>query len=218
MRFSSVRLWALLVLEVGCGGRSQLTTRPQQQPPAIGSQNVPLMRRKNAEQIVNSLKAQLGLTDDDVFAASYRDPPPELYPARSPDGVPMISQDAETNYIALGGPSWLKSKKMSTEPSTVFAQQLVPMSQAWCRLAVQKAGNPILVEASLSDSSSTAEGRDRIRRNVVRLHLRMLGESATDADVLDLMDLFQVYEPNGSEAAWTAICAALVRHPLWITF
>jgi len=211
----------LLLVAISCAGRSNLTSNgPEQQapPPVASSQDAPLVRRKSAEQIVTGLKTQLGLTDDDVFSASYRNPPPERYPARSPDGVPQISQSAESNYTALGGPSWLKGQKGSADPSTVFVQQVVPMSQAWCRLAVRKPGNPILVDATLADSSSTPQGTDRIRKNIARLHLRMLGEPASDADVLELLDLFQVYEPSGSEAAWTAVCAGLVRHPLWITF
>ncbi len=212
----SVPVSALLILSVGCG-KSQLSTSGPGQQPASASQ-APLVRRKAAEQIVSSLKTQLGLTDADVFAGSYRDAPSELYPARSPDAVPLVSENAQSNYLAMGGPSWLKSKKANPAPSTVFAQQMVPMSQAWCRLAVQSAGNPILVDASLSDSSSSPGGRERIKRNIARLHLRMLGEPASDADVLELLDLFQVYETSGSDAAWTAICAALVRHPLWITF
>jgi hypothetical protein len=213
---TSLRVFALFALAAGCGGRSELSTGGPRQLPGV-SRDAALVRRKSAEQIVNGLKAQLGLADADIFAGSYRDPAPELYPARSPDAIPQIGGSAESNYLAIGGPSWLKSKKGSAEPSTVFAQQLVPMPQAWCRLAVQKAGTPLLVDASLSDSSSSPQGRDRIRRNIARLHLRMLGEPASDADILDLLDLFQVYEPGGSDVAWTAICAALVRHPLWIT-
>lgn len=216
---ASLRVSALLILMLGCGRSNMITGDPGSQytagqPLSQGA----LVRRKGAEQIVRNLEVQLGLTDMDIFSGSYTTGAAELYPARSPDAAPLISTPAQNNYIALGGPYWLKSRKASTEPSAVFAQQLVPMSQAWCRLALQKAGSPILVDASLSDSSSSPNGKDRIRRNIAGLHLRMLGEPASDADVNDLLDLFQVYEPNGSEAAWTAVCAALIRHPLWITF
>ncbi len=191
---------------------------PRQRPPGDASVDSPLVRRKTADQVVTSLKTQLGLTDADFFPADYSDAPAERYPARSPDAAPAPPDVARANYIALGGASWMKNKKPNTQPSTVFAQQLVPMSQAWCSLAVQKPGSALLMDATLTDSSSDPAQAQRIQRNISRLHLRMLGELASADDVADLFQLFQTYEPSGTDVAWTAICAALVRHPFWVTF
>jgi hypothetical protein len=130
----------------------------------------------------------------------------------------LIDVWAQNNYVALGGANWLKNKGPNSDPTPVFVQEFVPMSQAWCRLSVQKSPTPILVDASLSDTTATSSGRERIKRNIANLYLRMLGEPASDGDVAELLSLFQAYEPNGSEAGWTAVCAALVRHPLWVTY
>lgn len=191
---------------------------PRQNPPLDASRDAPLVRRKSAEQLAATLKSQLGLTDTDFFTTGYRDTNADLYPARSPDAAPITPPVAQTNYIALGGPAWLKSKRANLDPSLVFAQQLVPMSQAWCRMAVAKPGNPILVDATLSDSSSDVDGANRIQRNIARLHLRMLGEPSSAAETGDLFDLFKAYESAGPDVAWTAVCAGLVRNPLWVTF
>jgi hypothetical protein len=56
-----------------------------------------------------------------------------------------------------------------------------------------------------------------VRANIRALHLRMLGEPATDADVDDLYVNVFAHYPDAI-TAWTAVCSALVRDPLWILY
>jgi hypothetical protein len=49
--------------------------------------------------------------------------------------------------------------------------------------------------------------------------LRMLGEPAPAAEVDDLFNaVFVPYESKGAVVAWTAVCSALVRDPMWILY
>ena len=57
---------------------------------------------------------------------------------------------------------------------------------------------------------------DGVRRRWQEVH----GRPPSDADV-DLLytKVFQPYEAQqGTAVAWTATCAALVRHPLWVVY
>ena len=77
----------------------------------------------------------------------------------------------------------------------------------------------MLSKATLSDASSTAGGTANIRANISELYLRMLGEDAPAAEVDDLFDnVFKPYEGKGAVVAWTAVCSALVRDPLWMLY
>jgi hypothetical protein len=47
----------------------------------------------------------------------------------------------------------------------------------------------------------------------------MLGERPSTAEIDDLYGtVFVPYEARGAATAWTAVCAALVRDPLWILY
>ncbi|HEY0881901.1 MAG TPA: hypothetical protein VGD87_10250, partial [Archangium sp.] len=86
------------------------------------------------------------------------------------------------------------------------------------RLAITKTGNTaVLRHVTLMDKSATKSAE--IKQNLSQLWLRMLGEPATAAEIDELYT--QVYlplEPQSTTAAWTASCAALVRHPKWLTY
>jgi hypothetical protein len=92
------------------------------------------------------------------------------------------------------------------------------MSQAWCKAAIEKSGNTaVLGTLTLADTSATKA--PQLRANLARLWLRMLGEVPTDAEVTELYE--QVYLPleaGSTKAAWTGVCAALVRHPKWVSY
>ena len=77
----------------------------------------------------------------------------------------------------------------------------------------------VLVRATLADASTTPQGAAAIKANIAELYLKMLGEVATPAEVDDLFtSVFVKYESKGAATAWTAVCAALIRDPLWILY
>jgi hypothetical protein len=182
----------------------------------------PYVHRKTAEQVQAALYAQLGLTETDFYAASFDPLAGDSYALRSPDAVPYADPNGQggTLYVALGGPFYLQGKWRNDAVTPGFVQALTHLSQAWCRTAVNKSGNTaVLSLATLGDSSATPQGTANIRANIAQLYLKMLGQPATSAEVDDLFtNVFKPYEGESSATAWTAVCAALIRDPLWILY
>ena len=47
----------------------------------------------------------------------------------------------------------------------------------------------------------------------------MLGDVPAQGDVDELFnEVYLTYEPLSTRAAWTAVCAALIRSPQWLTY
>lgn len=184
--------------------------------------DVAVVRRKTTEQVIASLQDQLGLTDADFYTAGWNPRASDSYAVRSPDATPYADpfEQGGTLFMAMGGPWRLEGKLRNDAPSQGFVQALTHVSQAWCRTAFNKAGNTaVLSKATLGDSSSTPAGTANIRANISDLYLRMLGEDAPVAEVDDLFNsVFKPYESKGAGVAWTAVCASLVRDPLWMLY
>jgi hypothetical protein len=189
------------------------------------------VRRLRADEMVLSLLDQLGLDQSDFVDTTrptWRD---EEYTVRGgrlftwpTDWAPGISQQyvsdkrATERYETLGGAVVLQGRKhdVSLGPSSV--QTVVQVSQAWCRLAIEKPGNTaVLRSVTLADKSATKA--TEIKQNIAQLSLRMLGDVPSDADVNELYDdVYLPLEPASTKAAWTAVCAALVRNPKWLSY
>lgn len=190
--------------------------------PPLPSGGAAGIRRKTAEQVITTLRTQLGLEDADLVDASgvtlYR----VLYAPRSADEIPRIDPygNAAALFESLGGPSFLEGKKRNNALTQGFVQTLTHVSQAWCKVAVAKPGNTALLRfATLSDRSSAADGPAKIRQNLGYLMERMLGDDPSAEDIDDLYrSVFVPYEASGTDLAWTAVCAALVRDPLWLSY
>jgi hypothetical protein len=184
-------------------------------------------RRLTAEEVVVTLMSQIGLDPAADFVAGhgsfYESPTVSLkgkLPVYSPDAAPPVHSPGKEDdrFLALGGPDWMNQRPRTQDFSASFLQTLTQVSQAWCQMAVQKADNSVFfAKASRSDTSAAAG--QAIRDNIAWLHLRMLGEPASNEEIDRIYDgLFVRYEPEGTDVAWTAVCAAFVRHPLWLSF
>ncbi|MFO0724519.1 MAG: hypothetical protein U1E65_12090 [Myxococcota bacterium] len=172
---------------------------------------LPVARRLTAEQLLISLKMQLNVDAASLSANSYG--------AQSPDEVPQRDpyHDQNHNFELLGGPTWTTGIKRSNAVDSRLIQMWVNLSQRACRLAVNATpNNPILTEASLSDTSAAAP--QRIRDNIAAMSWHLLAIHPSSADLDQYFDLFVAYEPRGREVAWTAVCAAMLRDPLWISW
>ncbi len=182
----------------------------------------PLVRRKTAEQVQAALYQQLGLTEADFYDAALNPRAGDAYAVRSPDATPYAdpTEQGGTLFISLGGPHRLEGKWRNDAVTPGFLQALTHTSQAWCRAAVTKAGNrAVLSRATLADASTTPQGAAAIKANIAELYLKMLGEVPPQAEVDDLFtSVFVRYESKGAATAWTAVCAALIRDPLWILY
>ncbi|WP_342380444.1 hypothetical protein NVS55_12580 [Myxococcus stipitatus] len=189
------------------------------------------VRRLTAEEMVVSLMSQLGLTLEDFVSTSNPDWRNRAYVVNwnkffvwPGDWAPGISgeyvSDSRTaeRFEALGGGNSLEYRKKDPSFGPSAAQALVQMSQAWCARAVDKQNNKAVLRfVTLADTS--AKNPDAVRKNLRALYLRMLGQPPSDAELKALHE--QVYLPleaQSTRLAWVGTCAALIRHPLWITY
>ena len=187
--------------------------------------------RVSAEAMVLSLLDQLGLTVADFVDTSQPDWQNNAWSVRNGglfvwpnDWAPGVlvayvsDSRARERFSALGGPTALEYRRRDELLSPAAMQTLVQVGQAWCKKAIEKPGNTaVLGDVTLADRAATQSAK--IKANLGRLYLRMLGEPPAPADVDELYDaLFLPYESVSTKAAWTAVCAGFVRHPLWLTY
>jgi hypothetical protein len=185
-------------------------------------------RRLKTEELLASLMFQIGLDwgTDFVsgFSSNYDSPTVVLtgqLPVYSPDMAPPphygSDRVAEERFIALGGQDAMNRKPRNQSISAPFQQTLVQVSQAWCQMAVEKPGNTVFFAKATRDMTSAAN-QTEVKANIAYLYLRMLGEVATQTEIDATYDgVFAKVEPSGTDAAWTAVCASFVRHPLWLS-
>jgi hypothetical protein len=199
-----------------------------ERPPAEEA-DIPDVERKSARQILNTLYQHLGITSEDVVRfTSSRNWSLNRYPMHNPDDVKPVTMDPHISppnqapglrWFAMGGGSQLYGTRPNKRFSPTFGQNLVQLSQAWCGFAVDKEDNTALFKHVSQDA--LAEATDaQIEDNLRYLMLRFWGHVATDEEVQSLKT--NVYEPYASEqnprTAWVAVCAALVRDPMWINY
>lgn len=175
--------------------------------------------RLTAAQVRDTLYQQLGLTRADFFHESGDTRGDDLLPVREPDD-PLPDQYSRSEptqrWISMGGAAHLELIRPNTQLTPSFFQNLAQMSQAWCRIAVEKPGSPLFPHVAKTDTSATKA--PEIKLNIAALHLRMLGAPPTDAELERIFKLFLAYEAKGPETSWIAICSAFVRHPLWLSY
>ncbi|MGV3624221.1 MAG: hypothetical protein ACO1OB_25610 [Archangium sp.] len=189
------------------------------------------VRRLRSDEMIQSLMKQLGLELADFVATDSPNWKNEAYTVRGgrffmwpTDWSPGISGQyvsdsrATERYESLGGAVILQGRKNDATLGPTAMQSLTQASQAWCRMAVDKANNKaVLRHVTLADTSDTKSVE--IKKNITSLSLRMLGEPPSDADVNELYaDVYLPLEPQGTKFAWSAVCAALIRHPKWLAY
>ncbi|APR77923.1 Hypothetical protein A7982_03270 [Minicystis rosea] len=185
--------------------------------------DAPTTRRLTAEEIARALVDQLGLEQADFVRQDYYLFWDNAVPVYSPDGINPPYDHGTTpshgwptdRFLALGGPYSLHYQSRDNSITPGMVQALVVISQAWCGMSFNKMPAPLLKYATLTDT--TTESADNIKKNIGYMQTRMLGE-ADSAETKALYDVFKIYEPQGANIAWTAVCATLVRHPQWMMF
>lgn len=167
-------------------------------------------RRVTAEHIHNMLAAQLDLPPDD----------PSFFPIDDPVfGVLTTAfnsaESAWARWAGLGGPDALRGTKRINTWSPLFIQTLGPTAQAWCGRSIAL-GKDALFPAAAADASDEAS----VRHNIEALYLDMLGVVATEDEIESMYRV--VYDnylaTEGHDVAMKAVCAAFIRHPLWLTY
>lgn len=169
-------------------------------------------RRVEAEHVRSMLFAQLGLTLADVLNVAYFPIDDPTFGVLTPGD--NSDRDAEARWSALGGPNLLTGNQRQSAWSPLFLQTVGPMGQAWCRRSIQLGRDALFRDASVDTTDVGA-----IKANIAYLHLRMLGVVASAAEVDAMYDgVYRHYaDTEDTAVAWTAVCSALVRDPLWLT-
>ena len=187
------------------------------------------VRRKSARQIHNALRQRLGLVDDDIVRYdSGGSGSEDRYPIWSPDTVRRLTSGvnidpfnlgAARRWYALGGESYLLGTRANDALSPTFGQTIVQVSQAWCRIAVEKPGNDALFR-HVQQGQLEGATPEQIKDNIAYLMLRLWGHVATPAEVdANYASIYQSYVLSEDPAtAWVAVCASLVRDPMWLVY
>ena len=181
---------------------------------------VSAVQRLTAEQILAVFDRALDIAPDELVGATLNQP--KALPVQSPDQLDKITNaypydpkvaEIVGRFTGLGGPGWMLGQKRVQSFTPTAVQIYVQLSQARCRYAVDQQKKAIFRDATAMDTS--ASNPAAIRKNIGQLHLRILGEPATAADIESLYtDVFVPYEATSTTAAWTGVCAALFRDPL----
>lgn len=169
-----------------------------------------LVQRLRAEQLLASVSQQLGVPLENLSASAYG--------ARATTDLPMVDpyHQQQHNFMLLGGGNFMTRDRSSIELSPTFIQSMVNISQTACRRSVNLTPSPLLTKATLSDPSATQGAK--VRDNIRAMHRHLLALTATEDDVAAYYELFTTYEPKGRALAWTAVCAAMLRDPRWLSY
>jgi hypothetical protein len=193
------------------------------------SVDAPRLHRLSQRQILQSLQVQLGFSTSDFIANGTK--------ARFSDSLVIYLPDSDVTFIdgypynysversyALGARNALTAVARNDDVSPAFMQALTQLAPNWCRISIEKPNCPLMRFASKTDGPSNSA---LVKRNLKHMYLSMLGLDATAAQVDRLYDMVFVptANPDGGvasaaqiESAWVASCAALIRHPLWISY
>jgi len=189
------------------------------------------VQRVSAEQIRNTLYAQLGLAQADFYTTgptieNYGVPEmntlgEDNYPFAGADDLPgSYTPEPVQRHAELGGSQTLNSKVRDLSPSPPFAEALVSLSQRWCKMGIAKPSSAALLFPYVDSAATSAASADAIKKNLSYLNLHFLGEPADPADIDDVFQ--NVFVPLEAEAdpptAWAGVCSYFIRHPRWIFY
>jgi hypothetical protein len=188
--------------------------------------DAPRVTRMGANDVVRALYAQLGLSDDDFFqpASSYNIPLKTAqsdgnYPMTSPDSIPGPYEGLPAErFASLGGGSAMLQVATDNTPSPSFLGTVTQVSQVWCRLALDKAGNEALLPAGtvLSGSDDAPAVKAIIRRWFLHFHAVAASDEQIDAMYQDVFVPLEA--ETDAKTAYVGTCSSFIRHPGWIFY
>ncbi len=177
--------------------------------------------RVSAQQAQRALYQQLGLTHDDFFiaASEFSLPMAESrgdtnYPLHGQDLLPAPRQTQTSGrFEALGGGSVMGQVRADTSITPTYVLTLQQVSQAWCRRALTKAGNPALFPGGTLGASDAAT----VKATIARWSLHFLAQpmAAAEVDALHADVFAPLLAETNATNAYTGLCSYFIRHPLW---
>lgn len=174
-------------------------------------------RRLSADETINALAIALGQpANGGVPPLLALDGPQPLSPD-SPAGVDYQDALRRDTYLMLGGPSYLAQRRPEPTWSPGSLLTLTQLAQGICSRAAAMNNAQLFKFAMASERLPMAEAN--VRRNIAYLYERFLHEPAPMAAVDALFTrVYQPAESTSTRVAWTQVCVALARDPLFITF
>ncbi len=176
----------------------------------------PVARRLEAGEWLKAVQVALGQEPTGGIPPLLAGPIRPLSPD-SPITIDYNDGNRRQVYQMLGGASYLRQRmpEPGWSPSSLLA--LTQAAQGACRHAVDNDAPLLFQEATLADTSD--EAPEAIQANIAALYDHFLQDEAAPEDLRSLYeDIFLPAEAAGTAAAWTQVCTALVRDPLFITF
>lgn len=207
--------------------RSWIATLSAQARSSDPDVEAPHITRLSATQARRTLYQQLGLDDADFFipADEYGI---EMAESRGDDNHPFLSGDdlpaprqrvTFERHAGLGGGSVVEQTREDATASVNFVNNLVPISQRWCRMALGKAGNTALFD---NDAGRQDESEANVTATLHRWSRHFHAVAIDDAEAAALYrDLFLALraDPAGDlDSAWSGVCSYFIRHPRWIFY
>lgn len=180
-------------------------------PTVTAAGPLPVARRLSAEQLLTSLSVQLGVQVSAISPNDYGAQSPDEVPQRDPYGL------LNRNFHLLGGPNWMTGVRRSNDVDSALVQLWVNLSQRACRAAVDARTDSAIFTAATPSDTSAAEPQ-KIRDNIAALSWRLLAIEPTPSELDAYFELFRAYESTSRPVAWTAVCTAMVRDPLWLSW
>ncbi len=183
--------------------------------------------RMSAVQVQRALYQQLGLANDDFFVgaeqfgiemAEAKDD--ELYPLLSADALPAPRDRATAErHQGFGGFSVVEQTRGENTPSSNFVNNLVQLSQRWCRLALDKPGNRALFP---SDDARGRDDTDNVKATLRRwsrhFHATTLSDEQVDELYASLFLPLRADVDGDLTSAWAGTCSFFIRHPRWVFY
>jgi hypothetical protein len=191
-------------------------------PPRDSTRNGPdpaatSTRRLSADELLNAIAVALGQAPTSGVPPLLRVNGPQPLSPDSPMGVDYTDTGRRDAYLMLGGPNYLSLRRSEATFSPNSLLALAQVAQGACSLAVSENSPVLFRHVTLTDRLPGAAAN--VRRNLTYLYERFLQTSAPPEAIEALYT--QVYVPaeaTGTRVAWTQVCTALIRDPLFITF
>lgn len=174
-------------------------------------------RRLSADEAINALAIALGQPANSGTPPLLQLDGPQPLSPDSPSGVDYQDALRRDTYLMLGGPSYLAQRRAEKTWSPGSLLTFTQLAQGMCSRAAAMNNAQLFKYVTAADRLPMAEAN--VRRNIAYLYERFLHEAApmTAVDAL-FVRVYQPAESTGTRVAWTQVCAALARDPLFVTF
>jgi hypothetical protein len=188
---------------------------------------LPRVRRMEANQLVMAMQRVLGLGYADFYtdgdpAANFGGPAAiarneDEYPVRGSDESPATWYDPKTRerFQALGGGAINTQTPPDNSVGPTFLLTMTQVSQAWCRKALLKPNNTVLLPEGLPAIDDAAAMQTLVRHWVHEFHARTATDDEVDTIVTNVVTPLS---SEGAVVALTGVCSSLLRQPEFLFY